>query len=55
VGATFKDEIFRERAAECRRRAAGTTLLDIKRFYLDLASDWEFLAELAVTEAKQPG
>jgi hypothetical protein len=46
-GRTSKEAEFRKRAVECRRLAAGTTLLDFKRFYLDLASDWEFLAEIA--------
>jgi hypothetical protein len=46
------ESVPRERATECRRLVAGTAFMDIKRFYLDLASDWEFLA---VMEAMQAG
>jgi hypothetical protein len=52
MAAISKEETFRERAAECRRLAAGRTPRDIKRFYLDLAYDWEFLAEM---EARKRG
>lgn len=45
-----KEDKFRKRAADCRRQAERTPMVDIKQYYLDLASHWEFLAQ---TEAKR--
>jgi len=40
-------EYYRQRAAEMRQRAKDATEADLRDSYLQLAANWDYLAELA--------